>query len=299
MKQTVSIGMLLALAGGLLAACSSPATTSTPTEPPERWQALGQYQVRSANLLVGFGDESLGISVGEDGQNLYTHDSGQTWTQADNQSMGLYGLEIVDGQTAFACGTGSNIRVSRDAGVSWQEGATFGAGFPGHCRFMSFVDAQTGWAATPTILGSTTDGAASWTTLSLPAGADSIASISLFAPGQGFLLDVSGRLYATTDNAGTWTQAGQLPLGSITIASLSYPLAAMRFQDASRGMVVIAAIIDGAGQVAAFQTVDGGVSWSQEAVPVTYGAPYLSRDGHFLTMLTPPYTVTVVKYNGK
>jgi photosystem II stability/assembly factor-like uncharacterized protein len=294
-----SMAVIIVLAGGLLAACSQTVTAPTPTEVPERWQTLGKYNVVSVNLLVGFNDENHGIAIGEDGQNVYTLDAGQTWPQADNQSMGLYGLEIVDDQTAFACGTGMNVRLTADGGMTWQAGGNFGGGFPAHCRFMSFADAQSGWAATPTLLGSTTDGAASWATLSLPAGADSLASISLIAPGQGFLLDVSGRVYATSDNAATWTEAGQLPMGDLTIGSLSYPLAAMRFQDAVHGMVVIAAIVDGAGQVVAFQTTDGGASWTQETVPATYGAPFLSRNGRYLTLLTPPYTVTVIKYNGE
>ncbi len=295
MKKALYTSAALWLAGSLLAGCGRGA----PAEPAERWQRIGQYQVQSLNLLVGFDDAMLGISVGEDGHNLYTQDGGQTWSEADNQSMGLYGLEIVDGEAAFACGNGSTVRVSGDGGVSWQVAANFGAGFPGHCRFMSFADRETGWAATPSMLGSTPDGGATWTALALPAGAKGLAAISLVTPGQGFLLDVSGRLFATADEAATWTSAGQLPLGGLAIGSLSYPLAAMRFQDGLRGMVVVSAIVEGAGQVTAYQTTDGGATWTQESVPVPYGAPYLSRDGRFLTMLTPPYTVTVVSYNGE
>jgi photosystem II stability/assembly factor-like uncharacterized protein len=287
------------LAVMILAACGQAQAVPTPTEILERWQALGKYEVRSVNLLVGFIDASTGIVVGEDGQNLYTHDGGQSWLEADNQSMGLYGLDIVDSQTAFACGTGSTIRVSTDGGVSWQEGSAFGGSFPTHCRFMSFIDPQTGWAATPASLGVTADRGASWATPQLPEGIGALASISLFAPGQGFILDVDGGLYATQDNGAIWSLAGRLPLDGNPIASLSYPLAAMRFRDADRGMVVVSAIIDGAGQVSAYQTVDGGVTWTQEAIPTTYGAPYLSRDGRFLTMLTPPYTVNLIRYNGE
>jgi photosystem II stability/assembly factor-like uncharacterized protein len=163
---------------------------------------------------------------------------------------------------------------------------------------MSFVDAQTGWAATPVMLGATIDGAENWAMLILPTGIADIAAISLIAPRQGLLLDSAGVLYATSDNSLSWRKAGQLPLGNITISTLSYPTAAMRFQGSERGMVVVSSIVEGAGQVVAFVTTDGGASWSQGVVPAPFGVPYLSRDGRFLTMLTPPYTVTVIGYNG-
>lgn len=298
MRKPISFFLIFALTAALLSACRPGTVEATPTEAVERWQLVGQYDVRSLNLLVGFHNENLGVSVGDDGYVLYTHDGGQTWPEADNNSMGLYGLEIVDDQAAIACGNGRHVRLSVDGGVTWQLGTDFGAGFPGHCRFLSFLDAQSGWAATPTLLGVTSDGGATWDTPGLPQGAGPIAAIALYAPGQGYLLDTSGSLFATDDNGLSWTLAGGPLPGGITISSLSYQTAALRFQDSGRGMLVIAAIVDGAGQVLAYQTTDGGQTWAQETIPATYGAPYLSRDGRYLTLLTPPYKVTLMKYNG-
>ena len=260
------------------------------------WQPVLESRAETLTLLVGFNDSTFGISIGDDGYLFHTGDGGQSWQAAGNQSMGMYGLEIVDGEIAFACGTGNNVRASVDGGISWQERANFGASFPNHCRFASFVDAQTGWIATPTLLGTTADGGATWAEAALPDGVTSIAALSLFAPGEGTLLDVSGALYLTNDNAATWSAAGQLPLGEIPLEVKSYPLAAMRFQDAGNGMVVVAAIVDGTGLVTAFHTVDGGATWTQETVPAPYGALYLSRDARYLTVLTPPTAVTVWEY---
>ncbi|MBN2386910.1 MAG: hypothetical protein JXB85_07810 [Anaerolineales bacterium] len=268
-------------------------------QPAEAWQVLATPRAEFLTLLVGFNDTTFGISIGEDGLLFHTGDGGQTWLEADNQSMGLYGLEIVDGEVAFACGQGNQVRQTVDGGLTWQVMADFGAGFPNHCRFMSFSDARTGWAATPSMLGTTTDGARSWTQAGLPDGVSSVAAISQYAPGEGFVLDVSGSLYATLNDTASWTLVGQLPLDGITIEAKSYPLAAMRFQNARQGMVIVSALVDGAGVVTAFHTVDGGATWTRETALARYGALFLSRDGRYLTVLTPPTSLTVLEYRGE
>ena len=194
---------------------------------------------------------------------------------------------------------GSSIRVTSDGGLTWQVGTNFGSSVPNHCRFLSFFDSQTGWAASPIVLGTTEDGSVTWTTANLPEGVTSIAAISLVTFGEGYLLDVSGRLHMTNDNGLTWNQVGALPLGDISIDTKNYPQAAMQFQDANQGVVIVSAIVNGAGQVIAFHTVDGGRTWTQEAVPARFGIPFVSQDGRFLTVLTPPSNLTILQYNGR
>ena len=148
----------------------------------------------------------------------------------------------------------------------------------------------------------TADGAASWTEESLPDGIDKLAAISLVAPGVGYILDVTGKVYATADNAASWSEAGTLPLGAITIAAMNYPVAAMRFQPNGHGMVVVSTLSGGSPQVFAFLTSDGGGTWTQELVPAPYGLPFISRDGHFVTLMyliTMPHKATVLKFNGE
>jgi photosystem II stability/assembly factor-like uncharacterized protein len=285
MKKAFLLFLILTLAVMSLTACGGGG-----------WQPVLESRAEYMTLLVGFNDAAFGISVGDDGYLFHSGDGGLSWQAAENESMGLYGLEIVDGQVAIGCGNGNHVRLTSDGGQTWQERTNFGAGFPNHCRFLSFVDAQTGWAATPTLLGTTADGGQTWAAAALPDGVASIAALSLFVPGEGYLLDISGALYRTGDNGATWSPAGQLPLGNVTIEAKSYAVAAMRFQDANAGMVVVSAIVDGAGLVTAFHTADGGATWTQETVPASYGALYLSRDGRYLTVLTPPTAVTVWEY---
>jgi photosystem II stability/assembly factor-like uncharacterized protein len=192
-----------------------------------------------------------------------------------------------------------STRFTADGGQTWQRVTEFGGGVPAHCRFISFTDAQVGWAATAAELGTTADAGAAWNKVNLPDGVETIAAISLFAPEQGYLLDVAGKLYSTTDNVQTWASAGELPLDGIKIDSKNYPVVAMRFFDAAQGMIVITAVVEGKGQVTAFRTQDGGKTWTKEIIPAGYGIPYISRDGKTLTLFSPPYKATVLQYHGK
>ena len=83
---------------------SIPTETPTPTEIIELWQVLGEPTAPLLTLQVGFMNELFGIAVGDDGVLNYIRDGGQTWTQSENESMELYGLDILDEQFAIGCG---------------------------------------------------------------------------------------------------------------------------------------------------------------------------------------------------
>jgi photosystem II stability/assembly factor-like uncharacterized protein len=298
MRRFSSVFFIILLGAIVAAGCKrTPAAESV-----ERWQVIAEPVITTNVLLTGFISDTEGRLVGDDGLTQYTHDGGATWESADAQSMGLYGMEIVDSQVAWACGNGSAVRFTADGGLTWTEAASFGGMAPGNCRLLSFLDAGTGWAATATSLGTTVDGAATWTEAALPDGTGTLAAISLAAPGVGYILDVTGNVYATADNGDTWTGAGALPLGDIAIAAYNYPVAAMRFQPDGHGMVVVSTLSGGSPQVFAFLTSDGGATWTRELVPAPYGLPFISRDGKYLTLMyliTMPHKATVLKFNGE
>lgn len=314
MKTYSLLTLVLFLGGVALSACqpatavtqntpvptqpSAPTEPPAPTENPDPWQTVGEHTVKFQTLLVGFENENYGITIGEHGEVHYTTDAGANWPRSENTSAGLYGLDILDAQTAWSCG-GMGMRFTSDGGQTWQEASVFGGGVPSHCRFLSFSDDQVGWAATAAKLGTTADAGMTWNEAILPDGVDTIAAISQFAPEQGYLLDVTGKLYSTADNAQTWTSVGELPLDNIEIQSMNYPVTAMRFFDTTQGMVVIAAIVDGKAQVTAFRTRDAGQTWTKEIVLEGYGIPYLSRDGKTLTLFSLPYKATVLQYHGE
>src|SRR5512146_3271532 len=192
MKNTLFVIMALLILASLTG-CASAATptatalppTASPTVVPTStistgpWQVIRQAQYEQSIYQAGFLDDSFGITVGYSGGVYYTTDGAQTWSQANNTSYCRFGLDIVDQQTAWNCGNGGHVRLSTDGGKNWQAVADFGGSEPDHCRYLSFLDARTGWAAAPELLGTTTDAGTTWNTLALPKDIKDMAAIAL------------------------------------------------------------------------------------------------------------------------
>ena len=266
--------------------------TSTPNAGP--WQMIRRTQYEQSVYQAGFLDGSFGIMVGYDGLVDYSVDGGQNWSPGNNTSYCRFGLDIVDRQTAWNCGNGGHVRVSTDGGKNWQAVADFGGSEPDQCRFLSFLDAHTGWAAAPQLLGVTTDGGTSWKTLTLPKGIKNVATIALRTATDGYLLDTTGTVFVTTDGGQTWTTHSLGLAGNEKIAIAKAPTAAMRFTDAQNGVVVFD-LKDG---VFSARTTDGGQTWKREPVAITYQAPalYLAHDGLTLTAIDGLSDLTVLRY---
>ncbi len=305
MKKYVLIVLWLVLAGWLLSACQAavlPATPTPeppppPTEKPPTWQTVLTVQSPPLMRLAGFDNSTFGITIGDDSQAMFTEDGGANWQSSKIDAFQLFGLDIVDRNTAWTCGNGAT-RVTTDGARTWQAASDFGNAVPDQCRFISFLDTHTGWAATSAKLVTTTDGATTWTDVKLPDGLDRIAAISLYAPGAGCLLAKSGALYCTIDDGKSWNQAGAPPLGDLTIAEMNPPVAAMRFTDSQHAIVILPSVAGGQSMVTAFHTADGGKSWTQETAATTFGFPVLSHDGRILTLFCLPYQILVLQYNG-
>jgi photosystem II stability/assembly factor-like uncharacterized protein len=264
----------------------------TPSVGP--WKVMRQAQYEQSIYQAGFLDDSFGIMVGYNGAVYYSADGGQSWSQGQNTSACRFGLDIVDQQTAWNCGNGGHVRVTTDGGKNWQAVADFGGSEPDQCRFLSFLDAQTGWASTPQLLAATTDGGATWNTLALPKGINDVTTIALRTATEGYLLDTTGTVFVTTDGGKTWTthSLGLASNEKLTIAKA--PTAAIRFTDAQNGMVVFD-LDDG---VFSAQTTDGGQTWKREPVAIPYDAPnlYLAHDGLTLTAIDGLANLIVLQY---
>ncbi len=64
-------------------------------------------------------NESLGVTVGLDGEVHYTTDGGKSWPDANNNSMCRYVLDFVDKDTVWHCGNNGDIGISTDGGRNW------------------------------------------------------------------------------------------------------------------------------------------------------------------------------------
>ncbi len=229
--------------------------------------------------LAGFHTDAFGLTVGPDDDVRYTTDSGQSWTRATGALFCRHGLEIVDEKIAWHCGNGGT-RVSTDGGQTWQTVA------PSACPYLSFLDAQTGWTASPYQLLATSDGGVHWNPITVPLNTQSIAAVALRTANEGYVLGTAGDLFVTADGGRSWhVNSLGLKADEQIIASVNGPEAALRFFDAQHGLLVF----DLTDRTVWFAlTEDGGHSWQRAEISELrdqsyYYHLYLARDGHLLT----------------
>jgi photosystem II stability/assembly factor-like uncharacterized protein len=251
------------------------------------WEVVYQSQeaVGYSTSTAGFLDDAFGVAVGCWGETLYTVNAGINWNWALNSLECGYGLDVVDRRVIWLCGD-RGIRVSTDGAQTWQV-VTDSPGDADLCRFLSFLDARTGWAATPHQLGMTVDGGATWTDVTLPENVQEIAAIDLRTAVDGYVLDKGGNLFVTRDGGQTWVSRSLGPLirGDKRLFDLASPTAAIRFLDANHGMVILSLIGGGERETLAMYTSDGGRTWEEQSLVELFGAVHLTRDGRFLTLV--------------
>jgi photosystem II stability/assembly factor-like uncharacterized protein len=275
-------------------ATPAPTATPVPTESPAKWEMVRQLTVEQRTNVAGFHDEDFGITVGYAGVVYYTVDGGETWTRSDNTSACRFGLDILDESLAWHVGNGGNVRVSTDGGKNWE--AVSDLPYLGISSSISFLDAQTGWAASTEALWATSNGGQTWTDVTLPSSDLLIAAITLRTTADGYVLDYAGNLHVTHDGGNTWVSQA-LELGEDKIDIISHP--ATRFFDAENGVIVTRLANKG---IVALRTTDGGITWTQEDVldDLRRGEVYLylSRDGRLLTVTMPiSNAFTVLRHN--
>jgi photosystem II stability/assembly factor-like uncharacterized protein len=257
------------------------------------WQIILETTISAkfrANV-AGFLNDQVGIVAGYSGEVHYTNDGGKTWPQVINSSACRYGLDIVNASLAWTMGNNANVRVSSNGGQSWR--AVVDA--PGRGSFVSFIDDKTGWAGSRDQIWETTNGGATWETISTPQDARPFVAISLRTPTEGYILDIGGTLYITRDQGQTWSSQNVGMDKEIFSSTnvLAAPTAAIRFTDQEHGLIILC--FKGEGTVA-LRTADGGKTWRQESVANTAGAVFLSHDGTTVTLFLMPEKITVLRY---
>jgi photosystem II stability/assembly factor-like uncharacterized protein len=272
---------------------AAPTAVPTEEEPVSRWEEIARVAATQPVRMPAFLNENFGVTGGATGagKTHYTTDGGATWTMAESSGGCLYGMDIVNEQTVWACGrmvgqsftTLGGVRLSTDGGQTWEGQTTFQSR-PGRCP-LSFLDTQTGWVANGYKLSATADGGETWEEIT-PDVSD-VAAIALRTPSEGYVLDFDGNLYATTDGGKSWSfqSLGLEKYGELKIMeSQDFVMAAIRFADADNGVVVLSLVGGGENKVVALRTADGGQTWVEEIVPAETGPLYLSHDGSLLTI---------------
>lgn len=137
--------------------------------PPRIWETrdAGLSWRESARLDfqphgLHFADAGLGLVVGEGGVILRTTDGGASWLRsASGTTSDLHRVRFVDAHAVWAIGApGAGVRVSHDAGLSWQ---SVMINSPHAWNGLHFIDPLRGWIVGDFgSIASTRDGGRSW-----------------------------------------------------------------------------------------------------------------------------------------
>ncbi len=234
------------------------------------------------NRYAGFLNDKFGISTYQYGILSYTVDGGETWTRGTNQSDCIAGLEIMDEKNAIISANYSEVRVSNDGGVKWNKMPNFGDMKNEHCRYLSFIDPNTGWIANRKEIGYTTDGGQTWESINVPQNLSDIGAIWLSSKTEGYILSTDDKLYRTTDAGKTWSEK-ELGLGGAWL--LVCPAATLHVNDQKNFQVVAYHESENKKGYYYYSTVDGGDSWEEElVVEGNPGYIYLNREGTLMTI---------------
>ena len=234
---------------------------------------------------ISFVDALHGVAVGNEFR--YTADGGQTWQLSNTVSGSMYDVDLVDQNTAYACGFGE-VRKTTDGGQTWvrqaiplqgnfvgidfvnattgwvvgAEGSVYKTNDGGNTwsrqrhdtsRFytgVSFVSATEGWVCGNSTILHTTDGGSTWITQPVPAGADAI-EVRFVDSQNGWAAGALRTILHTTNGGQTWT----LQLGGVyNDADNRYPFNGLDALDAANAIAV-------GGGNSIYTTTNGGAQW--------------------------------------
>jgi len=264
----------------LFVACSA--------SPSSNWDIVREGRIMHIASMVGFLNESYGITVGARGSIYFTNSGGEAWAPAENKSLCLFGIEIIDESTAIYCGNGGYVGVTNNSGKTWTDVTNYGLPERKHCRYLSFISKESGWIAAPQQLAATFDGGETWNEITLPEGIAKIKAIDIWSENQGCVLDNEYTLFFTNDGGSTWHRQNiDLDIQGISKKITMAPDTALRFTDRNNGSVIFQALVEDGVVLYTIITEDGGETWLQEEVPfrlVDISNIYLTKDAKTLTL---------------
>ena len=243
------------------------------------------YKTQMTHPLTygGFFNNSTAYTVGRSGSAFVSHNKGESFTYGKNTAACLFGLDIISENQAWACGNLGNIIVTVDGGKIWKKVNDFGPKEPNHCRYLSFLDQQTGWIASPKLLASTQDSGKTWEPIKLPEQDTKISAIFLRSKKEGYLFDdYKGNLYITADGGQNWLT---IATGEKAVQKQSQegPTAIVRFKDTESGLIIFNNFSRDEKWVLIW-TENGGKSWNKSKIAIPMGYIYLSKDNKIITI---------------
>lgn len=279
----------------------------TPTKPVEAtkapesgenspWKLLSTSTVETAVFYAGFLNESLGVTVGYEGAVSYTSDGGKTWTDAKiKPSACRYGLDYLNESFLVTSGNFGVNRLSKDKGKTWSDLGEFPLKSGNeYNKFLSVIDQKKMYIGAPKSFGVTTDGGKTWKELALPKDCKIIAGMNFMNEKTGYILSMDGNLFKTNDSCKTWTKQPVNLFGEM-INKSAMSAVAINFKDENNGTIVFATK---SYKMLCITTKDGGANWENVPMPKVNGmAPYLSKDGKYLTVSSVVKNISLYQLN--
>ncbi|NLK99485.1 MAG: hypothetical protein GX271_02355 [Clostridiales bacterium] len=261
------------------------------------WKLISESSVETKVEYAGFLNEAIGIAVGYAGETSYTEDGGKSWSKSDNVSACRYGLDLYNEFFIVSSGNSGVNLLSNDKGKSWTKLADFPLKLTGdYNKFLSIIDQNNIYISSRISLGVSNDGGTTWKELKVPEGCNHIAGMFFITADMGYLLSMDGTLYITKDSCETWTTKA-IDLQGEKINSSKMPSVAINFQNENQGMIVYST---GSYKVYCIRTEDGGDTWEIIDMPKVYCfAPYLSRDGQYLTLSSTVKKICLYKLDNE
>ncbi|MGO9487879.1 MAG: WD40/YVTN/BNR-like repeat-containing protein [Solirubrobacteraceae bacterium] len=214
-----------------------------------------------------------GYAVGEHGTVLRSDDGGRSWVGlASGTPSDLTLLQEIEPNTVVV-GGGCTARESTDAGVTFHRLAVNASETSCATKIasLSFLTASTGYVEQTdgTILFTADGGQSVQQRTSVPLGGDGPVEIDFVSSSTGFAVvsgPEGGRIYRTTDGAGSWTQVGAAPfhepLSSLAVVS---PTIAYAVGGGNPKPVGVASLL--------MVSEDGGTSWAERDIVLPAGTP--------------------------
>lgn len=254
----------------------------TENENDSPWKLVSDSSVTTKVDYAGFINESVGITVGYAGAISYTEDGGKNWSQSSNVSACRYGLDFYDESFIISSGNSGVNLLSADKGKSWTNLADFPLKRNGvFNKFLSLIDKNNIYIGSSISLGVSSDGGLTWKELEVPEECTKISGMFFLTPEIGYLLNSDGTLYKTNNSCESWTTQ-IIDLSGEKIADSDMPSVAINFQYEDYGMIIYATK---SFHICCLRTEDGGSTWETIEMPEVHClAPYLSRDGQYLTL---------------
>lgn len=214
-KQRMTRGLTLALV--LSAAASAPASAGQVSVGRSGWAWSDPYPQGETLNQVAF-QGARGYADGNAGTVLRSDDAGHTWSGlSSGTEADLTLLQEVDPSTVLV-GGGCTVRESTDSGVSFHRVAVNPSerSCASKLAGLSFLSATTGYVelADGTMLFTTDGGVSVQQKTPVPLGGGTAEQIRFLSPSTGLAVvsgSEGGRIYRTTDGAGSWTQVGSTP----------------------------------------------------------------------------------------